>query len=107
MVRRETRERIVGIDWLEMYVNEGCGVDYTADGFRSRGYDVQERAYGTKTMEEMFVVLDNHGHPFVEIRRKPRGLDSGAKQLVYQEGDSYVKLSNIPPLKLTYTLPCQ
>ena len=95
MVRRETRERIVGIDWLEMFVNEGYGVDYTADGFRSRGYDVQERAYGTKTMEEMFVVLDNHGHPFVEIRRKPRGLDSGAKQLVYQEGDSYVKLSNM------------
>lgn len=94
-VRRESRERIVGIDWLELYVNEGYGIDYSADGYRSRGYLVSEREYGTKTMAEMFTILDRTGHPFVEIRRSPRGLNSGASQTVYQEGDSYVKLSNL------------
>lgn len=94
-VRRETRERIVGIDWLELYVNEGYGIDYSADGFRSRGYLITEREYGTKTMAQMFTILDEHGHPFVEVRRSPRGLDSGAKQLVYEEGDAYLKLSNL------------
>lgn len=94
-VRRESRERIVGIDWLELYVNEGYGIDYSADGYRSRGYLVSEREYGTKTMAEMFTILDRTGHPFVEIRRNPRGLNSGASQTVYQEGDSYVKLSNL------------
>lgn len=94
-VRRESRERIVGIDWLELYVNEGYGIDYSADGYRSRGYLVSEREYGTKTMAEMFTIMDRTGHPFVEIRRNPRGLNSGASQTVYQEGDSYVKLSNL------------
>ena len=93
--RKESRTRIVGIDWLELFVNEGYGIDYTADGFRERGYLVRERDYGTKTMEEMFTILDKTGHPFVEVRRAPRGLNSGAKQLVYEAGDSYIKLSNM------------
>lgn len=95
MIRREPRERIVGIDWLEMFVNESYGIDYSANGFRERGYFVQERDYGTKTMGEMFVILDQRGYPFVEIRRAPRGLNTLAKQTVYQEGDSYVRLSNL------------
>lgn len=95
MVRREPRERLVGIDWLEMFVNEEVGRDYSADGFRSRGYCVREREYGTKTMAEMFTILDNAGHPFIEVRRAPRGLDSGAAQRVYQLGDAYIKLANM------------
>lgn len=95
MTRRETRPRIVGIDWLEMFVSERGDRDYTANGFRSRGYDVVERDYGTKTMAEMFTLLDRRGYPFIEIRRAPRGLSSSAKTMVYQEGDSYVRLSNM------------
>lgn len=95
MVRRESRQRIVGIDWLEMFVSERGDIDYSANGFRARGYDVQEREYGTKTMAEMFVILDRKGYPFIEIRRAPRGLSSLAKQTVYEEGDSYVRLSNM------------
>lgn len=95
MIRREPRERIVGIDWLEMFVNEESGIDYSADGFRLRGFLVSERPYGTKTMAEMFTILDSKGYPFVEIRRNPRGLDSGAQQTVYQLGDAYVKLCNL------------
>lgn len=95
MVRKETRPRIVGIDWLEMFVSERGDRNYSANGFRARGYDVVEREYGTKTMAEMFTLLDRRGYPFIEIRRAPRGLSSSAKTMVYQEGDSYVRLSNM------------
>lgn len=95
MIRRESRERIVGIDWLEMYVSERGDRDYTANGFRARGWDVAEREYGTKTMAEMFTLLDRHGYPLIEVRRAPRGLGTSAKKTVYEEGDSYVRLSNL------------
>lgn len=95
MVRRETRPRIMGIDWLEMFVAEREDRDYTANGFRSRGYDVVERDYGTKTMAEMFTILDRRGYPFIEIRRAPRGLSDAQKRTVYEDGDSYVRLSNM------------
>lgn len=95
MVRRESRDRIVGIDWLEMFVSERGDRDYSANGFRARGFDVAERDYGTKTMAEMFTILDRRGYPFIEIRRSPRGLSSLGKSCVYQEGDSYVRLSNM------------
>lgn len=95
MVRRETRPRIVGIDWLEMFVSERGDRDYSANGFRARGYEVVERDYGTKTMAEMFTLLDRRGYPFIEIRRAPRGLSSVAKHTVYEDGDSYVRLCNM------------
>ena len=85
----------MGIDWLEMFVSERGDRDYTANGFRARGYDVVERDYGTKTMAEMFTLLDRRGYPFIEIRRAPRGLSSAEKKMVYQDGDSYVRLSNM------------
>lgn len=95
MKRRETRARIVGIDWLELFCSEAPTRSYTPDAYRARGWCLQEREYGTKTMEQMFTLLDQYGKPFVEIRRSPRGLDSGAKKLIYQEGDCYIKLSNL------------
>lgn len=92
--RRELRKRIVGIDWLELFVTEPIGFDYSADGFRARGYDVIEREYGTKTMAEMFTLLDRHGYPFIEVRRAPRGVEDSVKKTIYQVGDSYIRLSN-------------
>lgn len=93
--RREQRERIVGIDWLEMFVSERGDRDYSPNGFRSRGWDVVEREYGTHTMKEMFTLLDRTGNPFIEIRRAPRGLDTLSKKTVYQDGDAYVRLTNL------------
>lgn len=95
MQRREKRERIVGIDWLELFVSERGDIDYSAKGFRSRGWDVAEREYGTKTMAEMFTLLDSKGYPFIEVRRLPRGIDGLNKKTIYQQGDSYIRLSNL------------
>lgn len=91
----EKPARIFGIDWLEMFVSESTTVDYSAEGFRARGYDVKERDYGTKTMAEMFTLLDKRGFPFMEIRRAPRGLNQHPESCVYTFGDSYVRLCNL------------
>lgn len=91
----EKQPRIFGVDWLEMFVSESPSVDYSAEGFRRRGWDVVERDYGTKTMAEMFVLNDSRGFPFVEIRRAPRGLNQHPESCVYTFGDSYVRLNNL------------
>lgn len=87
--------RVFGIDWLEVFASEDPTRDYTPDGFRRRGWFVEERGYGTKTMSQMFKLLDNSMNPFVEIRRAPRGLQDGRKLAVYQMGDCYLRFDNM------------
>lgn len=86
--------RVFGIDWLEMFVSESPEVDYSPEGFRSRGFDVIEREYGTKTMEQVFTITDYNGDGMIEVRRSPRGLNKAAEFSVYTYGDSYVRLTN-------------
>ncbi len=43
-----------------------------ADYFRSHGYIVHEREYGTRVYNEMFTIEDQHGHAFIEVRRNPQ-----------------------------------
>lgn len=95
MISTTHRTRCYGIDWLEYFVNENPLWDYSPDGFRSRGWLVEERDYGTKTMGQMFKLLDNFGHPAFEIRRLPRGVYDVHKQTVYKPGDSYIRLDNM------------
>lgn len=87
--------RVFGIDWLEMFVSETPSVDYSAEGFERRGWWVERRDYGTKTMAEMFTLCDKRGYPFIEIRRAPRGLQKHPDSCVYTFGDSYVRLCNL------------
>lgn len=77
MIRSEPLVRCVNIDWLEIYCLEDsrrypCNADY----FRERGYVVNERDFGTRQYKEMFVIEDDHGQPFLEIRRNPFSGDS-------------------------------
>lgn len=76
-------KRCVNIDWLEVYCLESrdrfpCDADY----FRRQGYFVQEREYGTRQYEQMFVIEDKQGEPFLEVRRKPCSGDSSFSGLV-------------------------
>ena len=64
--------RCVNIDWLEVYVLEDnkrtpCNAEY----FRSQGYFVTERLYGTRQYKEMFTIQDKYGEPMLEVRRNP------------------------------------
>lgn len=65
--------RCVNIDWLEVYACESnLNYPMNADYFRSHGYIVHEREYGTRVYSEMFTVEDQHGHAFIEVRRNPQ-----------------------------------
>lgn len=91
----DKQPRVFGIDWLEMFVSECPRVDYSPEGYETRGWWVKRRDYGTKTMAQMFTLLDRRGYPFIEIRRCPRGLRKDGTKSVYMEGDSYVRLCNL------------
>lgn len=66
--------RCVNIDWLEVYVLESADrYPMNADYFRSHGYFVQEREYGTRTYREMFTIEDQYGERWIEVRRNPVG----------------------------------
>ena len=43
-----------------------------AEYFRNQGYVVIERDYGTRVYSEMFTIEDEHGQPFIEVRRNPQ-----------------------------------
>lgn len=65
-------KRCVNLDWVEVYAKEGSKrYPLNADYFRSHGYFVSERDYGTRVYAEMFTIEDKEGHPFIEVRRKP------------------------------------
>lgn len=74
-------ERCVNIDWLEIYALESmelfpCDANY----FRSKGYFLKEREYGTRVYAQMFTIIDERDRPLIEIRRKPysvKGRDGG------------------------------
>lgn len=66
------KERCVNIDWLEVYVIESAShYPCDADFFTRQGYFVHPREYGTRVYREMFSLDDEHGNPWIEIRRNP------------------------------------
>lgn len=85
--------RCVNIDWLEVYVLESpqhypCDADY----FRSCGYFVNEREYGTRQYNQMFTIEDEKGNAWLEVRRQPPSGDSKFSGL--QPESSHIRLVN-------------
>lgn len=64
--------RCINLDWLEVFCYENANEPRDADYFASRGIPVSVREYGTRVYNEMFTLLDEHLHPFIEIRRSPK-----------------------------------
>ena len=74
--------RCVNIDWLEVSCEESNAVyPCNAEYFRSQGYFVHERDYGTRVWGEVFTIEDNEGHDWIEVRRNPPSGDSEFKGL--------------------------
>lgn len=64
--------RCVNLDWLEVSCEESnnrfpCDPDY----FRSQGFIVHERDYGTRVWGQVFTIEDSEGHEWIEVRRCP------------------------------------
>lgn len=78
-------KRCLSIDWLEVFCLEPVTCD--SDYYRSLGFAVEERDYGTRIYKEMFTCLDRDLRPFIEVRRVP--LSS-----VLPEGACHLRLVN-------------
>lgn len=63
--------RCINLDWLEVDVLEPTS-PMDAAYYTKQGYNVIEREYGTRVYAQMFTILDQFGHPFVEVRRAPK-----------------------------------
>lgn len=64
--------RCVNLDWLEVSCEESnrrypCDAEY----FRSQGFVVHERDYGTRVWGQVFTIEDKDGHDWIEVRRCP------------------------------------
>lgn len=63
-----------------------------ADYFRSQGYFVTERDYGTRVYSEMFTIQNAHGDSWIEVRRNPM---SGASSFTgLSERSCHLRLVN-------------
>ncbi len=83
--------RCVNIDWLEVYVSEPMNEPRDANYFRSLGYVVHAREYGTRVYREMFTIEGQDGQPLLEVRRNP--FSSGSIG-VLRPNDAHIRLHN-------------
>ena len=86
--------RCVNIDWLECFcLEDAINYPHDADYFRSQGWHVREREYGTPMYEQMFTLLDHYDLPIIEIRRKPKS-DNMKKAGLFDPNSCHVRLTN-------------
>lgn len=91
--------RCVNLDWLEISADEStlkypCDADY----FRTQGFIVHERDYGTRVWGQVFTIEDETGHDWIEVRRCPpsgvsefKGLTEYSCRLRVVNAQLYVK----------------
>lgn len=84
-------KRCVNLDWLELHAYEPIMTSLNAAYFRSKGYHVEEREYGTRVYREMFTILDHHGNGMIEIRRNPASQGVGG---IHAFNECHIRLTN-------------
>lgn len=82
--------KCINLDWLEVFcLEDGC---LDAKYFQRFGWCVNERAYGTPLYKEMFTLVNEHGKPFLEIRRNPYSLKENGG--IFEKGSCHIRLAN-------------
>lgn len=82
--------KCINLDWLEVFcIEDGC---LDAKYFQRLGWCVNEREYGTPLYKEMFTLVNEHGKPFLEIRRNPYSLKKNGG--IFEKGSCHIRLSN-------------
>lgn len=84
--------KLISIDWLEVFCKEPLGACLDANYYKALGWSVTPRDYGTPQYREMFYINDEHGKPFLEIRRNPYSLKSEGG--IFDANDCHIRLSN-------------
>lgn len=85
------KQRVCNIDWLEVYCLEPPSKPCPADFYKSLGYSVDARAYGTKIYHEVFTLMA-HGIPFLEVRRNPLSKKSAGG--IMPDNMCHIRLTN-------------
>ena len=67
-----TVTRCCNLDWLEVACLEPKGEPRNRWFYEHAGYEVHPRDYGTSIFSEVLTLYDQHGDPFLEIRRGPK-----------------------------------
>ena len=83
--------RCINIDWLEIFAEEPIEQPHNAEYFRSVGYKVKERAYGTPQYREMFTIIANNEEIF-EVRRNPYSIKTQGG--IFKENACHIRLCN-------------
>lgn len=83
--------RCVNIDWLEVFCSEDVLCIHDAKFYRTHGYEVQERPYGTPQYRQMFTILEGT-RPVIEIRRDPYSIKANGG--IFEPNDCHLRLSN-------------
>lgn len=82
--------KCVNLDWLEVFcIEDGC---LDANFFQRLGWNVYVREYGTPLYKQMFILLNEHGKPFLEIRRDPYSLKENGG--IFEKGSCHIRLAN-------------
>lgn len=88
---RHTTKRCVNLDWLEVHAREPIASRRDADYFRSCGYIVHEREYGTRVYRQMFFIEGTDGENLLEVRREPA---STGLQGIHDPNECHIRLCN-------------
>lgn len=88
---RYSQVRCVNLDWLEVHAREPFAQPRNAHYFRTLGYVVHEREYGTRVYREMFVLEGQDGEPWLEVRRNPA---SQGLQGIHDAEECHLRLKN-------------
>lgn len=95
MAEKQKPKRCINIDWLEVHCGEYLdGRPRDAEYFRDYGYIVIEREYGTRVYEQMFTIEDEHGEPWIEVRRLPCGNKTTTGFQVLAVNSCHIRLCN-------------
>lgn len=65
-----------------------------ADYFRSDGWEVRQRDYGTPIYHEMFTLYGTDGLPLLEVRRNPKSAAGTVSKGVLDPRSSHIRLCN-------------
>lgn len=82
--------KCINLDWLEVFCIEDGYLD--PNYFQNLGWNVCVREYGTPLYKQMFTLLNEHGKPFLEIRRDPYSLKENGG--IFEKGSCHIRLAN-------------
>lgn len=83
-------DRIINIDWLEVFCIENADNPLTLSWLRET-FEVDSRHYGTPQYKEVWIIKYN-GFPYIEVRRNPYSVKS--KGGIMPDGACHIRLSN-------------